>query len=126
MDMMQQPSLTVSRDGTHEWRLPSGRLHRVDAPARIYTDGTQEWILHGERHRADGPSIINPNGIKMWHLHGKRHRTDGPAWIDVDGRQEWYMHGERITDQVNTWMRQTGVTWPWDAHTQAQFLLTFT
>jgi hypothetical protein len=38
----------------------------------------------------------------------------------------WYIRGQNITDPVNTWMKQKGVCWPWDAHTQMEFLLTFT
>ena len=39
-------------DGSLEWRFgskPGGELHRVDGPAMIRADGTEEWWVRGNR-----------------------------------------------------------------------------
>jgi len=42
-----EPTRTVGRDGTQEWRV-NGELHRVDGPAVIRANGTQVWWVHGK------------------------------------------------------------------------------
>jgi hypothetical protein len=62
-----------------------------------------------------------------WWYNDQLHRTDGPAVMSHNGKViHWYVRGKNITDQVNAWMKQKGECWPWDAHTQMEFLLTFT
>ena len=55
--------------------LADGKLHRLDGPAYVGKDGTQEWYVHGELHRDGGPAVV------------------------ADGGEEWYDHG-RLTRQV--------------------------
>ncbi|MDE1834262.1 MAG: hypothetical protein KGH64_02905 [Candidatus Micrarchaeota archaeon] len=62
---------------------------------RVLYNGTKEWSLpNGNLHRADGPAIENANGDKFWYLNGKRHRTDGPAVEFADGTKYWYLGGK--------------------------------
>jgi hypothetical protein len=142
------PVMHTDGFGNQEWRL-GGKIHRTDGPAVIRSNGTQLWYINGEPHRTDGPAIVWPDGSQSWYLHGKFHRTDGPSKIFPNGIEEWYTNGNRhrldgpaviwangdhywfindndITKEVNDWMDKHDVTWPWDAETQAQFVLTFT
>ena len=88
-------------------------------------DGYIQWILDGKLHRSDGPAAIWADGTQEWILHGLRHRTDGPAMIYPSGRHFWWIQGKNVTDQVDTWMQQRGVMWPWDSATQLEFELTW-
>jgi len=40
--------------------------HRVNGPAIIWKDGTQEWWVEGKRHRIDGPAIIHSGMEEEW------------------------------------------------------------
>jgi len=60
--------LTVYDNGTKEWRLPNGLLHREDGPAFELIDGYKAWYIDGEKHREDGPAIEYSDGGKMWYL----------------------------------------------------------
>jgi hypothetical protein len=115
----------VVENGDHRW-YANGRRHRTDGPALIRKDGTQVWFFNDTLHRTDGPARIFPNGDQEWWVNNKRHRLDGPAVIWADGRQEWLINDRNITREVKNWMRNQGVTWPWNEEIQAQFVLTFT
>ena len=52
------------------------KLHREDAPAVEYNDGTKFWYIHGKLHREDGPAVEYPNGTKHWYLKGKGHSEE--------------------------------------------------
>lgn len=39
-------------------RQKSGNLHRENAPAVEYPDGTKEWWRNGMLHRDDGPAVV--------------------------------------------------------------------
>jgi len=65
---MQQPTMTVDRDGTKRW-LTNGKQHREDGPAFEYANGDKTWYLHGKVHREDGPAVEHANGYKSWWLH---------------------------------------------------------
>ena len=73
--------------------------HRLDGPAVVWNDGSEEWWVNGKRHRLDGPAVILLSGVrnnldrycintyntlekgtsKEWWVDGKLHREDGPA-----------------------------------------------
>lgn len=38
---------SVFVDGTRTWYF-AGQIHRIDGPARIWTDGYVEWWVYGE------------------------------------------------------------------------------
>jgi len=73
--------------------IPYSKLHRVDGPAIICSNGTKEWWVGGERHREDGPAIAAQLRQEWW-LKGKRHREDGPAFIS-SVKKEWWLKGKR-------------------------------
>jgi hypothetical protein len=120
-----EPVMRVNHHGDQEWMV-RGKYHRIDGPAVIRADGTQAWCVNGLLHRTDGPAFISPDGDQSWYTNGEFHRVDGPAIIWHNGDQDWIVRGEDITQEVNDWMRKQKVTWPWDAETQALFVLTFT
>jgi hypothetical protein len=54
-------------DGSEEWRNEIGELHRLDGPARVWADGSQEWRVDGKLHRDDGQAIVDSkSGIVEW------------------------------------------------------------
>ena len=90
-------------------------------------NGIEIWRLpNGTYHREDGPAVIHPSGRQEWYINGKHHRIDGPARILEDGTQQWWVNDRNITTiEIESWIQTQNVTWPWDAETQAQFLLSF-
>jgi len=64
---------------TKIWKDEAGKLHRDDAPAMIYNNGTKIWYQHGKRHRTDGPAVTapitdeNPYDRDEYWLDGKRY-----------------------------------------------------
>ena len=87
--------------------------------------GVTIWFVDGQIHKQDGPAMIFPDGDKVWFDHDKKHRIDGPAFIGNNGKHEWWINEVHITEEVNQWMRDRDVSWPWDEETQVEFLLTF-
>jgi hypothetical protein len=73
-------------------------LHRENAPAVEYANGSRIWCQNGQRHRIDGPAIEWWDGDKRWWQNGQRHRTDGPAIERNDGSMEWYINDEELTE----------------------------
>lgn len=67
-------------------------LHRVGAPAIVYTGGDEEWYVDGMLHRTDGPAFRILGG-KSWYINDKRHRIDGPAVEHASGLKEWWVDG---------------------------------
>ena len=71
-----------------------GKLHRVDGPARIWSDGSFEWYYNGKLHRPCGPAVeYKVYGAKYWYWHGNLHRLDGPAAEYSSGYKLWYIDG---------------------------------
>src|ERR1039458_10129199 len=88
-------TLAVLADGTKEWRLPNGLLHRDDGPAVESPYNVKEWYKDGKRHREGGPAVEKDSGWEEWWFDGQRHREDGPAATRPGGDTEWYLHGDR-------------------------------
>ena len=90
----------------------NGKEHSYnDAPAIIYTSGTEEWYKEGKRHREnDKPAVIYPDGKKAWYFEGKLHReNDKPAIFYPigtrfypDGVKKYYYHGKKYTPTEST------------------------
>jgi hypothetical protein len=79
--------------GGYAWVfIPSGKFHRVDGPARKFSNGTTAWYLYGKLHRVDGPAYEEPTGYKAWYINGELHRVDGPAIVWSYGKKEWYIN----------------------------------
>jgi hypothetical protein len=121
--MKEHESPFTDDDGTQFWYNAEGWLHREDGPAVIWTDGDEEWYQDGLLHRMDGPAVIHSTGEQQWFVHDVRHRLTGPARIYADGDQEWYINDRLVTNEVNTWMTENNITYPWDEHTQVEFVL---
>ena len=73
-------------------------LHRENAPAVEYANGSRLWCQNGQRHRIDGPAIEWWDGDKRWWQNGQRHRADGPAIEWASGRKDWFINGNRMTE----------------------------
>jgi hypothetical protein len=72
MEDEEEGVLEVSSIGTKRWFDKKGRLHRLDGPAFIYSDGYEEWYRHGKLHRDDGPAIIWPSENQfVWYKDGE-------------------------------------------------------
>jgi len=46
-------------------------FHRVDGPAKEYSDGDTVWMQNSKRHRMDGPAV-DWYGMKEWWVNGIR------------------------------------------------------
>ena len=91
---MQEYKVKVWRDRT-EW-CQNGKIHRLDAPAVEYKNGTKYWYQNGKLHRIGGPASEYPDGYRGWYQNGKRHRIDGPACEWSNGKKEYWENGERV------------------------------
>ena len=78
----------------------NGKLHRMDGPAVIYPWGGEEYYVNGQCHRTDGPAIWLSDGYREYHIRGKRHRSDGPAITYSNGDVEYWQNGVRIVNGV--------------------------
>jgi len=81
-------------NGLFEW-FKDGKLHRIDGPAQKLKDGSLHWMKNGKLHRLDGPALIIPDGTKVWFKHGKMHRKDGPAAENPHGFKIWSINGKK-------------------------------
>ena len=77
----------------------------------------------GQLHRIDGPAYEHSNGTKAWYIDGKSHRIDGPAIEYVGGRKEWWIDGEDVTDEVDNWLNENNISYPFDEDELVQFKL---
>ena len=97
--MEEELIIKIFSNGTREFRLPNGFLHRADGGAAIeFANGDQVWYLHGQIHRIfpiGAPSRIDHDGTMMWYDRGRLHRVDGPAIHYSTGIKEWWKEGRR-------------------------------
>lgn len=91
------PECVVHGDGTEEWLL-NGQRHREDGPALVRPDGSRMWYLYGLRHREDGPAAVCSDGGRLWFLNGRCHRDDGPAVEWPNGDREWRILDHRVDE----------------------------
>lgn len=93
----------------------NGVLHRIDGPAVVEADGSEEWWQNGKLHRVDGPAVTHANGTQKWYLNGKPHRLDGPAIIHADGQEQWFVHGTLHREDGPAIIRSNGfMSWHQD------------
>lgn len=77
-------------------------------------------------HRLAGPAITWDSGLKEWWVNGDRHRVDGPAIEYNDGIVSWYMFGNRLnTFEVEQWLKDNNLSYPFNKETQFLFQLRF-
>ncbi len=91
---MMTGTLTILPDGTQLWFDRIGELHRDDGPAAVYPDGSQEWHQHNKLHRLDGPAVIHPDGAEWWWLRGHNITDKVEAWIGEEGLSPWQEWGD--------------------------------
>jgi hypothetical protein len=63
----------------------------IEYRVKVYKERT-EWYLNGKLHRLNNPAIVHTNGTKLWFSNGKKHRLDGPASVYNDGYKEWWIN----------------------------------
>ena len=76
--------------------------------------GTREWTQDGLLHKEDGPAIIHADGMRIWCRRNRLHREDGPACTWPDGRREWWINDVNISEEVELWLMDQNITWPFD------------
>lgn len=82
-------------DGTKKWYSKKRKLHRENGPALKYTDGSEEWFMHGKHHRKNGPAVKEADGTEYWFFNGQLHREDGPAVIlPLEKNKKWFRRGK--------------------------------
>lgn len=57
--------------GDHIQYTLNGQLHRINGPARIWSNGDMHWCKNGLLHREDGPAIVWSNGDMAWYQNGR-------------------------------------------------------
>lgn len=91
----------IDEYGTKKWFNSKKELHRLDGPAKEYTDGRKDWYINGDLHRNDGPAREWANGDKEWYINGKQHREDGPAFEGFDGLNYYYIDNVPLSCKDN-------------------------
>lgn len=96
-------------DDYHDWVIKgTNKIHREDGPARIWSDGSEEWWINNELHRIDGPAII---------YHMKLTRST---------EYYWYIGGVELDrNTIKEWMHTNNYNWPFSKEIIVEFLLTF-
>lgn len=83
----------VQRPDRKEWYV-EGLLHRLDAPAIEWDDGSRTWYFKGKQHRLGGlPAYEGSEGTRAWYVDGRLHRIGGPAIEWQDGCKYWHFKG---------------------------------
>ena len=54
---------------------------------------------------------------------GQLHRIDGPAIEWASGSKSWYINGQHVTEEVNNWLNENNITYPFDEDGLFQFKL---
>lgn len=104
--MVAKTKMRVTRFGTKIWRNGCGKIHRDDAPAKIFRDGTGHWYKNGKLHRLDGPAKEYAVSIRHaeWWINGIRHRIDGPAVEYNDGAIEYWIDNVQYVEPLMYWL----------------------
>jgi len=63
-------------------------------------DCSQSFLQNGKLHRIDGPAAIDKNGTQQYRINGKLHRIDGPAFIWPDGDVEYWINDEQVSKEA--------------------------
>ena len=74
-----KPSFENSSGAKH-WYDENKKYHREDGPAKIESNGTLSWWIHGELHREDGPAVIYADGNKYWYINDKEYNKLDPIF----------------------------------------------
>ena len=74
--MSEEVRRHVDVDGTVRYYNSEGQLHRLDGPAREWSNGSKEWFQNGKCHRLDGPAREWRNGDKEWWVEGGKYTEE--------------------------------------------------
>lgn len=74
------------------------KLHALSRPARVTSDGAEEWYQNGEKHRDNGPAYVKGE-TKFWLNHGKLHRLNGPSVEGPNNYKEYHINGQRYENE---------------------------
>ena len=76
-------------------------------------------------HRVDGPAVIQENGTEEWLYMGKLHRLDGPARTIVDNTviTEWWVDGHKVNECFPKWAKDNNITYPFTEEQNILFKL---
>ena len=102
----------IGTDGSIEYRLPSGALHRVGKPAVIYGNGGyRSWWCHGKLHNPNGPAAIwkvsfieekTKNGVnERYHLPNNTESTVSILLGKFEKKYiyEWWIDGKQLSQE---------------------------
>lgn len=81
-------------------------------------------IINGISYDITNAAHATYNLLQWADEDGRYHRIDGPAYV-MDGITGWVIHGDDITHEVNEWMNENNITWPFDEETSVLFKLKF-
>lgn len=91
------------------------KLHRIRKPAHL--------IFYGDGHLRE----------ERWYYNGKLYRTTGPAMILHTAVEDnfakicsWWINDNQIlTEEVDLWMKENNINWPFDRDAEILFKLRF-
>ena len=91
----------------------------------IRENGDKEWWLGTKRHRdGDLPAIEYQNGTKHWYVNNMLHRDNGlPAIEYANGTKSWYLSGNKVTEEVNEWLEENKISYPFNEEELVMFKL---
>jgi hypothetical protein len=70
---MEIYKVIIDNNGVVRWFDQRGNLHREGGfPAVEFPDGSKRYYEHGKRHRIDGPAVLNSDGTNQWWIDDKQ------------------------------------------------------
>jgi len=60
----------INNDGSFCWYQQNYEMHRLNGPARKFSDGSKFWYQYGKFHRLEGKAIEYANGYGLWYIEG--------------------------------------------------------
>jgi hypothetical protein len=82
-------------------------------------------LSNGVLHRVGGPAYIGDGDYEEWWFEGLPHRDDGPAVTGGTFDHEWWIKGKSITADVDLWLLQNNISWPFSDEETMLFKLRF-
>lgn len=61
------PKPVIDSEGTKRWFNSQGELHNYFGPAVVWSNGDQEWWVHGKQYRLDPPAIPDDTDL-YWEI----------------------------------------------------------
>jgi hypothetical protein len=96
VEFLQNMQFKINEFGEQLWYNDENKLNY-----KINIDGEYWYDNDGEWHNEFGPARILSNGTSFWCIHGKMHRLDGPAIEYADGSKDWAIDGKFLSCKDN-------------------------